>query len=301
MALKVFFIGASKFGAKCLETCLSLNDVEVVGLLTAKENFNISYSANGVRNYNHFDFKHYSYKINGPVLTLKDKMNDSDLLEIVREINPDCFLVSGWYHMIPRSWRLIAPAYGLHASLLPKYSGGAPLVWAMINGEKKTGISLFQMDDGVDSGAIYGKEEVEIRDDDTIATLYKRVEMLGVELLRRVLPTLADGSASYYIQDESERSTFPQRSPRDGLIEWDKSAEEIDRFIRAQTQPYPGAFFYFGEKKVTVWKASIGKLSLKPGAIGYCCGFSYVGCADGSLKLEIIEVDGEKHTSLVVF
>jgi methionyl-tRNA formyltransferase len=81
-------------------------------------------------------------------------MNEPGLFQTVTSWNPDAFLVAGWYHMIPKIWRNLAPAYGLHASLLPDYSGGAPLVWAMINGETKTGVTLFQMDDGVDSGPI---------------------------------------------------------------------------------------------------------------------------------------------------
>ena len=90
-------------------------------------------------------------------------MRDPALLEKVACWKPEAFLVSGWYHMVPRKWRALAPAYGLHASLLPDYSGGAPLVWAMIKGEEKTGITLFQLGDGVDDGPILGQAETPIR------------------------------------------------------------------------------------------------------------------------------------------
>ena len=157
--------------------------------------------------------------------------------------------------MIPRNWRKIAPAYGLHASLLPDYSGGAPLVWAMIKGETKTGITCFQMNDGVDSGPIAGQREESISPDDTIATLYSRIEQQALELLHELLPFMAAGTLNLRAQDESKRRVMPQRSPEDGLIDWNQNAEAIIRFIRAQTKPYPGAFTIYDGKELRIWAA----------------------------------------------
>ena len=98
--------------------------------------------------------------------------------------------------MVPKSWREIAPAYGLHASLLPKYGGGAPLVWAIINGEKETGITPFQMDDGVDSGPIAGQIQEPIKTGDTIATLYARIEQSGVGVVARNFTSLPNNHCS---------------------------------------------------------------------------------------------------------
>ena len=150
---------------------------------------------------------------------LERSMNKPGLFEAVAEWKPDMFLVAGCYHMVPKRWRELAPAYGMHASLLPDYSGGAPLVWAMINGETKTGISLFQMDDGVDFGPIAGQKEEPIYPGDTIATLYDRIEERGVELLRNKLPQLANGTLKLklQLQNETKRRIMPQRSPKDGL------------------------------------------------------------------------------------
>ena len=122
--------------------------------------------------------------------------------------------------MIPKRWRELAPANGLHASLPPDYSGGAPLVWAMINGESRTGITLFQMDAGVDFGPIVGQKEEQILPSDTIATLYSRIEERGLELLQEVLPQLVHGTLKLKQQDENKRRIMPQRSPEDGLIDW---------------------------------------------------------------------------------
>jgi methionyl-tRNA formyltransferase len=131
-----------------------------------------------------------------PVLTVKRGISDEGLLDSVAELRPDALDVAGWFHMVPRSWRELAPAYGLHASLHPKFRGGAPLVWAMINGEETTGITLFLLDEGVDTSPIVGQRVVPIRPDDSIATLYSRVEKAGVELIRADLPRIAAGTAS---------------------------------------------------------------------------------------------------------
>ena len=131
---------------------------------------------------------------------LSSGMNDSALLEKVKKWKPDAFVVVGWYHMIPKIWRDLAPAFGMHASLLPDYSGGAPLVWAMMNGESTTGITLFKMDEGVDSGPIVGQFPEPIYSHDTIATLYGRIEERGLQLLSRFLPDLAEDNISFTVQ-----------------------------------------------------------------------------------------------------
>ena len=165
-------------------------------------------------------------------------------------------IVVGWYHLLPKSILDIAPVYGLHASLLPDYSGGAPLVWAIINGETNTGITLFQMKPGVDNGPVLGSRATRIDRTDTIRTLYERVEDLGIELVLEHLGSMADGTAVATPQIESDRRVFPQRTPADGEINWHCSSEEIYDFVRAQTRPYPGAFSMCRGEKVTIWEST---------------------------------------------
>ena len=255
--MRIVFIGASAFGLKCLRAASIIAGCEVVGALTAPRKFSISYRPEGVENVLHADISSFCRSLNTPCLLMENGMNVPSLLDKICRLNPDIFLVAGWYHMLPRTWRDMAPAYGLHASLLPDYSGGAPLVWAIINGEKKTGITLFQFADGVDNGPVVGQSESPIFDDDTIATLYKRIEHLGVQLITEHLPRLAAGSSELTVQDERLRRIFPQRSPEDGLIDWTKSSQEIYNFIRAQTKPYPGAFTFWKGQKLTIWESRI--------------------------------------------
>lgn len=255
--MKVVFIGASTFGLRCLEAISSLKDVEIVGVITNEQQFKISYAPEGVSNVLYANFKDYAEKIGLPVYLMQSKMNEPDLLSQIDQWQPDLFVVVGWYHIVPTSLLKRVPAVGLHASLLPDYSGGAPLVWAMINGEKKTGITLFEFSDGVDNGPIIGQAATEIDKDDTIATLYGRIEELGIKLLFENLPLIANGTATYTIQDERFRRLVPQRSPKDGRIDWSQSADKIYDFIRAQTHPYPGAFTTYEGKNLSIWSSSI--------------------------------------------
>lgn len=216
-------------------------------------------------------------------------MSEPSLLSQIEALKPDVFLVVGWYHMIPRRWRELAPAFGLHASLLPDYCGGAPLVWAMINGETKTGITLFQMDSGVDSGPIALQSEEEIRPDDTIATLYARIEERGLELIDQALPLLAVGGMSLKPQSKSGRRVMPQRSPEDAKIDWTRDVAFIERWIRAHTRPYPGAFTDTAVGRLTIWVSQPlleRPVNAKPGlAFETSRGGFGVVCGSGSLQV----------------
>lgn len=292
--MNIVFIGSSKFSHRCLSVCLEFKDLCVTGLVTSPQKFSISYSASRVKNVLHSNLLKFAAERGIGVCSIDRSMNEPKIFNEVTKWKPDAFLVVGWYHMIPKSWRDLAPAYGLHASLLPDYSGGAPLVWAMINGEVKTGITMFKMDDGVDSGPIIGQVEEKIFPEDTISTLYDRIEERGIELLKEILPQLVCGKLKLRPQDELNRRIMPQRSPKDGLIDWTKDSSFIDRFIRAQTKPYPGAFTTFSDKPLHIWKSTVSTKDLlkPPGSITKFNDRNYhVTCGNGSIILEEISYD----------
>jgi methionyl-tRNA formyltransferase len=295
--MKIVFVGASKFGLRCLKSMIPLPGCELVGAITVPQTFPISYRPQGVTNVLHADLKSYCDLNNINCWVMTQGMNDSDILDHVQKLSPEMFIVVGWYHMLPKSWRDIAPAFGLHASILPDYSGGSPLIWALINGEAKTGITLFELTEGVDSGQIIGQKSTNIFKKDTIATLYQRIESLGIELIHEQLPPLMDGTAIRVFQDESKRRVFPQRGPEDGEINWDLSAHHLYNFIRAQTKPYPGAFSVHGKTKVTIWASrTIDKtinLALPPGEIRMIEQRIIVGCGEGLLEITDIALNGK--------
>ena len=291
--MRIVFLGASRFGLRCLDCVHGLPGIDVVGAVTAPRHFPISYRPEGVTNVLFADVEEYCREHAIPCAIIGGGMRDGVLLDQVAGWEPDAFLVVGWYHMVPKRWRERAPAYGMHASLLPDYSGGAPLVWAMINGERKTGITLFQLGDGVDDGPILGQRETAIEAEDTIATLYARIEDLGLELVREQLPRLADGTACLTPQDEGKRRLVPQRSPEDGLIDWRWPAARIHDFVRAQTRPYPGAFTWAASRKVSLWATRPhpgreGELA-EAGAILAEGQRVFARCGDGG-RLELIDL-----------
>lgn len=256
--MRIAVLSSTTFGWKCLsEGILPAADVEVAGVLTTPEEIRISWSQEPVRISTWFDFAAEDTGLD--VVTLDGPVTSESYLVALQRWDVDLILALGWYYLIPKSVRNAAPAgcLGIHASLLPKYRGGAPLVWAMIEGETRTGVSLFHLEDEVDAGDIVAQHAIDIRTDDTIGTLYSRVESVSCSLLRETLPDLANCRAKRCPQNHAEATHFPQRQPEDGEIDWSWDADRIRNFIRAQTRPYPGAFFYAGGKKVTVWDASV--------------------------------------------
>ena len=254
--LRILFIGASKFGFKVLDEISKTKSTNIVGIISAPQNFRISYSKTKVRNFLFHDFETFSRERKIPFALLKDKMDDEELFSFAKNSTRhhcSCWLVSH----DPQKWRDLADCYGLHASLLPKYSGGAPLVWAIINDEKRTGITLFQMDSGVDSGKIVSQKVVKISPKETISTLYNKIEKSALEIISEALPMFYEGKITLISQDHSKRTVFPQRNPQDGKIDWSENSRYIERFIRAQTRPYPGAYTKINGKKLIIWKSKI--------------------------------------------
>jgi methionyl-tRNA formyltransferase len=241
------------------EGILETPGVKVVGILTTPPQINISYSEKPVVISTHTTFDDLAKQAGCEVVEMRGKMTAAAYLEQIERWHPDLMLVLGWYFMIPRKVRESVPlgCVGVHASLLPKYRGGAPIPWAIINGETETGITFFYMADGVDNGPIIAQESIAIEDSDTCATVYEKATLALIKVLREYLPQIAAGTAPRIPQDESQATYSPQRKPEDGLIDWSWSAKRIRDFIRAQTRPYPGAFTYIGDKKVTIWDADV--------------------------------------------
>ena len=295
--VKLLLIGASAFTENCLRKIIEINGIDVVGIISNASSFKISYSKSEVKNVLHKDLSNFAEGLQIPFICLKEGMNERGLFERVCQLAPDIILVAGWYHMIPKKWMNTWKIFGMHASLLPKYRGGAPLVWAMINGEEYAGISLFLLNKGVDTGPIVGQLKVKILPTDTIATLYAKIERLAEKLLEIQLPLISKGQEKY-LPNGNEFEVMPQRTPDDGLICWNNSVNFIDRFIRAQTRPYPGAFFIFKEQKITIWSAEQTFLDVlgKPGRLSVMSNNAVlIECLDGYIKLLEVEIEGKSY------
>jgi methionyl-tRNA formyltransferase len=257
--MRVAFLGCTKYSESLLKVLSSQQNVEITRVFSIPEKFRISYSEGEVTNTNFANMEPYANQLSVPFHWINSKkgMRLGDYTQELKNDDLDIILVLGWYYMIPKEIRELARhgAWGIHASLLPNYAGGAPLVWAMIKGEKQTGVTLFNMDDGVDDGDIIEQESFNILDSDTIKEVYEKATEASKGILKKVFNE--DYKLTFKPQNKSQIKVYPQRSEKDGEIDWSKSPKEIDRFIRAQTRPYPGAWTVVKGKKVRIWDAKI--------------------------------------------
>jgi len=257
--MKVVFFGCTGFSEKLLQCLIKLPAVEISAIFSIPEHFKISYSKERVKNSNYADLNIYAEQLGCKYFEIdsEEGKKTTDYYEIIKTISPDVILVLGWYYMVPSAVRNLAKygAWGIHASLLPDYAGGAPLVWAIIEGQKETGVTLFRLSDGVDDGDIICQRKINIEDTDTIKEVYDKAAVESENILVEVFRDI--NNIAFKKQDPSLLKVYPQRSPSDGEINWDWDTKRINDFIRAQTKPYPGAWTKINGKKVTLWAASV--------------------------------------------
>jgi len=188
------------------------------------------------------------------------RLKDRDYLSLIRtELKPDIAYVIGVRVMIPSLlYEAVAHgAFAVHDSLLPKYRGFAPLNWAILNGERETGVSLFRLCDGVDEGPIVAQQAIEIGETESAPDVYERVCKATVDVVLETHRRASQGVVAELQQCHEEASYTCSRTPSDGLINWAGSTRAIFDQIRALTAPYPGAFTYYQNHKLFVWKAEI--------------------------------------------
>lgn len=218
----------------------------------------------------------------------------------IQAMAPD-FIFSFYYRNMLKEEILAIPAKGalnLHGSLLPKYRGRVPINWAIINGEKETGVTLHYMTKKADAGDIVDQEKIAITDDDTAKTLFGKAEKAAALMLDRALPLLKDGKAARIPQDDAQATVFGGRKPADGQIDWSKSADEIRNLIRAVTLPYPGAFSYITDRKVFFWSAEVVPAERKamPGTVLASAPFT-IACGEGALRIKTGQIEGGVFTT----
>jgi methionyl-tRNA formyltransferase len=221
--------------------------------------------------------------------------NNEELQVRLREINPAVIIVVGYGRIIPK-WMLDLPHFGninLHASLLPKYRGAAPIQWAIANGESVTGVTTMRIDEGLDTGDILLQQELPIADDDTAETLSPRLAAIGAELMLETLRGL-EATIKARPQNNADATLAPILGKEDGRIDFSRSAQEIYNRFRG-FQPWPGAFTSFQGKalKVTGLKPAVEKVG--KGELLVRGSQLFVGCANHSaIELQEVQPEGKK-------
>ncbi len=185
-------------------------------------------------------------------------INDKDSINLIKSIQPDIIVVIA-YGQILKKEILKIPQYGcvnVHASLLPKYRGAAPINWAIINGDTKTGITTMFMEEGLDTGDMILKQEINIEENETAGELHDKLMYIGAKLMIKTLKLIKNNKIKRIPQDDDMSSYAPMMNKKLGLINWDKRAEEIKNLVRG-TNPWPGAYLNYKGKKVKVFKVDI--------------------------------------------
>lgn len=195
------------------------------------------------------------------------RVREPECVEYLRTFAPDMIVVVAFGQILPKEI-LDMPRYccvNVHASLLPKYRGAAPIQWAVINGERVTGVTTMRMDEGLDTGDMILKTELELREDETGGSLFERLAEAGAKLCVQTLKEIQQGTAVYTPQNHEEATHTTMIKKQMGEIDFTRPAVEIERLIRG-LNPWPSAYTKCGEKTLKIWKASVVEENSNPKA-----------------------------------
>ena len=199
---------------------------------------------------------------------------DEDWQAKIKAMQPSILYSFFYRELLPEELLRIAPLgnFNLHTSLLPKYRGRSPVNWMIINGEREAGVTLHHMVGRADAGDIVAQRAIQITDDDTALSLYRKLVPVAASMIREYHPLIAGGRAPRRVQDLTAGSYFGRRRPEDGRIDWDWPARRIFNLVRGVTHPYPGAFCLVDGRKLMVWEARVLRETGKFGKSGLIIG-----------------------------
>ncbi len=243
--------------------------------------------------------------INIPVLQPKKIRKNEDFYALLKELQPDLFVVISYGQIIPPNL-LELPKYGainIHGSLLPKYRGASPIQHALLNGDSTTGITFMKMNEKMDEGNILLLKKHEIQKDDTYTTLYKKLAVLGGAMAPLVISDYLEGALTAIPQDESKATTCGKIEKNDGLIDWkNNTAKEIHNKIRAYT-PWPSCFTTWENKRLKILAASVDEstTSLNPGVMRITGDVLHIGTKQGAILPLELQMEGKKPCDIKTF
>lgn len=284
---RIVFMGTPDFAVKSLEACLELG--EVVAVVTQPDKprgrgQDVSFSP----------VKQLAVARGLPVLQ-PVKIRGTSFADELRALEPDVAVVTAYGKILPKDV-LAAPRHGcvnVHASLLPRFRGAAPIQWAIASGDAVTGVCLMQMDEGMDTGPVIERAELPILPTDTSATLHDKLAVLGGEVLKRALPRYLAGELAP-VPQAGAVVMAPMIKKEDGQLDFTKPAAELERRLRAFT-PWPGAFTHLGGALLKVHAAKVKDGKGEPGVVLSAGPDGLeVACGEGSLLCEQLQPEGKR-------
>ena len=291
--MRIVFIGQAPFGKESLEALLAQGE-DVVGVITVEDATNQKYP-NPVKE---------SALAHGLELYQANYLKKSEAINWVEQRRPDMLVLGFVTAFVPQEM-IDSATYGginYHPSLLPKYRGGSAINWAVINGEKETGVSIHFIDEGVDTGPILLQEKVAIEPDDTVKSLYfDKLYPMGIRMIAEAVQQIREGTAQPVAQDESQASFQPVITPADTVIDWNRSSRQVYNLIRG-SNPSPGAGSSFHGERLKIFDAERTPETDKPGTvIGFGDDGFTVATADGSIKILTVQPAGSKKLPALEF
>ena len=248
--------------------------------------------------------KQTAEKLGIPVYQPK-RVREPEALALLRNYEPELIVVAAFGQILPKEL-LDMPQYGcinVHASLLPKYRGAAPIQWAILNGDAVTGVTIMRMDVGLDTGDMIAKAEVAITPQDTGGSLFDRLAETGAKLCVETIPSIVDGTAVYTPQDEQAATKVGQISKKDGLIDFTRSAAAIECQIRG-LNPWPSAYTSLAGKTLKIWSAQVSdrQTEAQPGTVVLVEKDRFgVQTGEGVLICTEVQLEGKKRMSAADF
>lgn len=294
--LKVVFLGTPQFAIPSLEILFKTEWIDLAAVCTQPDR-------EAGRGKNLVPPKAKTFAVeHGVNLFQTEKISkDPELINKIVEIKPDLMVTCAFGQILNQKVLDIAPVFNVHASLLPKYRGAAPINWAILNGEIETGITIMKTELSLDSGPILIQEKCEIGENETSVDLFNKLSILGSKTLITGLEKIKSGNANFILQDESKVTFAPMLNKELGKINWDKSSKDIHNQIRG-LQPWPSAFTSFESKMIKVWGSKLEKNTISysdfsPGQIVEISENIKVKTGDGIIVISSLQPENKKAIS----
>lgn len=294
--IKIVFMGTPEFAVPSLDI-LFKNGYNIACVVTAPD----KPQGRGLK-LAQSEIKKYALEHNLPILQ-PEKLKDDNFIKHLEAIAPDIIVVVA-FRILPREVYTLAKlgSFNLHASLLPKYRGAAPINWAVINGETKTGVTTFFLDDKVDTGNIIFQEEVDIHSDETAGDLHDKLMYVGANLVLKTVRAIINNTAPKIQQSDLSASPAPKIFKEHCKIDWNNPMEKVHNLIRGLS-PYPAAFTTYKGKIIKIYKSekTNTKSEMLPGSIKVNKEDLFVACNDNLLKIIELQLEGKKKLKIEEF